>query len=186
MKRLAATGVALLAFASAGLSPADPLDFSLGPAGGYLRMRGADRGTWFAGAQARLRVIDYLGAEASITFHQSDFESGDAVVTQYPVQLTGLVYPVPNSSVQPYGLLGAGWYYTRINYIHGLSSLDTETDHTFGFHLGGGVDLKIGLWSSLYADFRYIFLHKPSIDYHDLAREKFDSWQVTFGFSFGF
>src|ERR1051325_5845863 len=53
-------------------------EFSLGPAGGFLQARGADHGTWFAGAQARLHFLKYLAAEGSITFHENRYQGGDA------------------------------------------------------------------------------------------------------------
>ena len=65
---------------------------SIGPSAGYLEARGADRGTWFAGVQARLHVLKFLAAEASITIHQNEYGNGDIVVTQYPVQVTGFLY----------------------------------------------------------------------------------------------
>src|SRR5262245_10822266 len=91
-------------------------EFSLGPAAGYLRARGADEGTWFGGLQARLRLAPILSVEGSVTFHENDYSDGDIRVTQYPVQVTGLVTPFPLGSVRPYALAGAGWYYTRTRY----------------------------------------------------------------------
>src|SRR5690242_13687387 len=54
-------------------APERETEFSLGPAGGYLHAKGADRGTWFAGAQARLHFLKYLAAEGSITFHENHY-----------------------------------------------------------------------------------------------------------------
>src|SRR5258708_100386 len=53
------------------------LQFSIGLVGGYLKARNADRGTWFAGAQARLHFTPVLALEVSGTYHQSRYEGGD-------------------------------------------------------------------------------------------------------------
>src|SRR5262245_5693871 len=133
--------------------------FSLGAVGGFLKAKGADRGTWFAGANARLRLIEILAAEASITFHQSRYESGDVIVTQYPVQLTAMLYIIPVGPIRPYILGGVGWYYTRIDYKGALNANPDQTEHFFGVHLGGGAELMLTPTISLHADLRYIFVN---------------------------
>ncbi|HVR83457.1 MAG TPA: hypothetical protein VMU54_04045, partial [Planctomycetota bacterium] len=90
--------------------------FSIGPEGGYLRTRGAERGTWFAGAKARLHFLDILAAEASITFHENRYQDSQVLVSQYPVQLTAFLYLIPDGPIRPYILGGVGWYYTRVDY----------------------------------------------------------------------
>lgn len=157
--------------------------FSIGPAGGYLRARGSDRGTWFGGAQARLRILNFLAAEASITFHQSHYEHGDILVTQYPVTLTAMLYIIPVGPIRPYILGGVGWYYTRIDYRDNLSSIDDQTDHFFGVHLGAGLELMLGKSASLDADFRYIFINATN---EQVINRDFNYWQITFGLNFFF
>ena len=61
-----------------------------------------------AGAQARLRIIHILAVQASITFHQSRYEGGDVIVTQYPVELTAMLYIIPVGPIRPYILGGVG------------------------------------------------------------------------------
>ena len=165
------------------LADEEPAAFSIGPAGGYLRARGSDRGTWFAGAQARLRILHMLAAEASITFHQSHYENGDILVTQYPVTLTAMLYIIPVGPVRPYILGGVGWYYTRIDYKDSLNFIDDQTDHFFGVHLGAGVELMLGKSASLDADFRYIFINATN---EQVINRDFNYWQVTFGLNFFF
>ena len=157
--------------------------FSLGPAGGYLRARGSDRGTWFAGAQARLRILHILAAEASITFHQNRYENGDVLVTQYPVTLTAMLYIIPVGPVRPYILGGVGWYYTRVDYKDSLNFINDTTEHFFGVHLGAGVELMLGKSASLDTDFRYIFINATN---EQGINRDFNYWQVTFGLNFFF
>jgi len=158
--------------------------FSLGPAAGYLNARGADRGTWFGGAQARLHLTPVLGVEGSITFHRNVYDQGDLSVTQYPVQVTVLLYPFPEWEAQPYALAGVGWYYTSVHYRGALSLLfKDQTDNEFGGHLGAGLELRLGSSASVDADVRYIFLN-PSVD--AVKTRDFDYWQITAGLNFFF
>jgi opacity protein-like surface antigen len=164
------------------LADSEP-SFSVGPAAGYLQARGADKGTWFGGVQARLHFARILAAEASITFHQNRYEDGDVVVTQYPLQLTAFLYPFPDGPVRPYILGGVGWYYTRVDYKGAFSSISDKTEHIFGEHLGAGVELMLGPRTSVDLDVRYIFLN-PSND--QVIHREFNYWQVTLGVNFLF
>lgn len=151
--------------------------FSIGPVGGYLVVKDADHGTWFGGVQARLR-FGMFAVEGSITAHQNEYEDGDVIVTQYPVQVTAFLYIIPAGPVRPYILGGVGWYYTRVDYKGVFSSLDDHTEHIFGEHLGAGVELLLGPRVSIDADLRYIFLN-PDTD--QVISRDFNYWQVTLG-----
>lgn len=156
--------------------------FSLGPAGGYLRARGSDRGTWTGGVQARLH-LGIFAAEASVQVHENEYEHGDVHVTQYPVQLTAFLYPIPVGPVRPYILGGVGWYFTTIDYEGPFASIPNRSEHIFGEHLGAGVEVFFSPRVSLDADVRYIFLN-PTDD--QVIHRDFNYWQVTFGLNFFF
>lgn len=156
--------------------------WSLGPSGGYLRAKDTDRGTWFGGVQARFR-FGIFAAEASITFHQNHYENGDVVVTQFPLQLTAFLYPIPVGPIRPYILGGVGWYRTRIDYSGALGSIPDDHQNIFGEHLGAGAELMLGDRVSLNADVRYIFLNP---DTAQVIGEDFNYWQIAFGVNFFF
>lgn len=160
-------------------------EFTIGPMGGYLKARDADRGTWFAGVQARLRFLRVLAVEGSISFHQNEYFDGDVVVTQYPVQLSVLLLPFPGGALDPYVLAGGGWYYNRIDYDDSIGGGD-ETERMFGGHVGAGAILRLAPRVSAFGDFRWVFLDEPGTDNSNLRDEDFDYWHVTFGLSFGF
>ena len=162
----------------------EPGSFSIGPEGGYLRPRDADRGTWFAGAKARLHVLRFLAAEASITFHQNHYEHDDILVTQYPVQLTAFLYIIPVGPIRPYILGGVGWYYTRVDYRGALASISNTTNHFFGVHVGAGAEIMLGKSASIDADVRYIFQNATTQQV--LVDRNFNYWQITFGLNFYF
>ena len=157
------------------------MEFSLGAAVGYLDARGSDRGTWLAGAQARLHFLKYFAAEGSITFHDNRYQNGDVHVTQYPVQVSGMVYPFPDGQFRPYALAGVGWYYTRITYTGALTGIGSQTDYTFGEHVGAGLEIRLGPSTSIDAGLRYIWLNPSS---RVVNRNDFDYWQATAGINF--
>ncbi len=162
--------------------PSQPM-FSIGPEVGYMKAKGADRGTWLVGGQARFHFTPVLAAEAAMTYHDNRFQGGDVHVQQYPVQLSALLYPLPNAQFSPYLVGGGGWYYSRIRYGGSLSGLSNQTDHQFGWHAGAGLEVKLGTSASINADLRYIFLdsNEASIDSGD-----FNFWQATVGLNFLF
>jgi len=158
--------------------------FAIGPAGGFMKARGADRGTWFAGVAARFYFARFLAVEGAITFHENEYNDGDTHVTQYPVQVSLLFFPFPSWDFQPYLLGGAGWYYTRIDNSGSLQAINDETEHWFGGHLGFGAEVAASRTFSLFVDFRYIFID-PKTDIQNESGNA-DYWQVTFGLGFGF
>ena len=159
--------------------------FSLGAMAGYVRARDADEGTWHAGVVARLQIVPFLAAEASISFHVDDYADGDVTVTTYPVQVTALLYPIPSLPLRPYALVGAGWYYTRVDFDDSIGGGD-ETDSQFAVHVGAGGEFNVGPGFTLFADFRWIFLDEPGVDNSNIEDEEFDTWMVTIGGLFRF
>jgi hypothetical protein len=164
----------------------DAASFSIGPVAGYLKARDADRGTWFGGVNMRLRFARIFAIEGSISVHSDSFQDGDIDVVQYPVQVSALLFPIPDSPIEPYGVFGAGWYYTRIDFDGALSGLDNETDRDFAFHAGAGLQVEVGPRFAVFADFRWVFLDEPGVDNGNLDEEEFDFGMVTIGGSFSF
>jgi opacity protein-like surface antigen len=164
----------------------DAAALSIGPVAGYLKARDADRGTWFGGVNMRLRFARIFAIEGSITAHTDSFQDGDIDVIQYPVQVSALLFPIPDSPIEPYGVFGAGWYYTRYEFEGALSGLDDETDRDFAFHVGAGVQVELTPRFALFADFRWVFLDEPGVDNGNLDEEEFDFGMVTLGGSFSF
>lgn len=160
-------------------------EFTIGPMAGLLKARGADRGTWFGGVDARLRFLRILAVEGSISFHQNRYSDGDVVVTQYPVHVSALLLPFPEGPLDPYVLAGVGWYYNRIDYANSIGG-GYDMDSPFGFHVGAGTNLWLARHLSLFGDFRWVFLDRPGINNSNIRDQDFDYWQVTFEVNFGF
>jgi len=172
--------------AAAPLEGETPMAFYLGARVGYLRGRDAEKGSWLGGVQGRLFLHDMIAVEGSVEFHRDEYLDGDVLVTFYPVQVTAMVFPIPKLDLRPYVLAGAGWYYTRVDYEDELGWYDSETEHAFGIHVGGGVELNTGSKITLNADFRYVFIDEPGVDNSDLEKEEWDYWEITGGINFRF
>ena len=163
---------------------------SLGGHASYTKADGAD-GTWAGGAQLRLRLPGPLGVEGLIDYRRTTYSAGGADVLrieQYPVQASLMLFFLPGP-VQPYILGGAGWYYTRSTFLGPQAALGSDTQHTYGGHAGGGIEIGAGPKASLYVDVRYVFLGVDSIDtirdrYNN--NPKADFWHGTAGVNFKF
>jgi opacity protein-like surface antigen len=183
----------LLAFAAGlALLTARPAraQFSLGGHASYTKANDAD-GAWAGGAQLRLRLLGPLGVEGLIDYRRTTYSAGGEDVLrieQYPVQASLMLFILPGQ-VQPYVLGGGGWYYTKSTFLGAQSALGSDTQHTFGGHVGGGVELGAKAKVSLHVDVRYVFLGVDSIDairdrYHN--NPKADFWHGTAGLNFKF
>lgn len=186
----AAGGEKAESFAEGAQAEPPRLGFSLGPRAGYLRARDADRGTWFGGLQARVRLSQAFCVEGSIEFHRDEFADGSVEVTQYPVQATALLYPFPEGPLQVYVLAGAGAYFTHLRFEEELEGLDDETERVWGIHVGAGAELFSGNVFSLDVDLRYIFLDESGnvsgARFGELDEDEMDFWQITVALNFFF
>lgn len=164
----------------------DAPGFSIGAHVGWFEYKDAEDGEVFYGLQARLYLLKWLALEGSIDFQKQDFLDDDADLTIVPVQLTGLLFPLPDSPLRPYLLAGAGWYFMDVEYKGSLSALDDDDDAMFGVHVGGGLEFLIGRMLMIYADLRYTFLDEPGVDNSQLEDEEFDFWQAAIGAGIAF
>ena len=156
--------------------------FSIGPRASYFKPKGADEGTWFGGAQARIGLGNAVGLEGSIDYRKDEYD-GDVEVITYPVQASLLVYLAPDAPVSPYILGGGGWYHSRIN-----AGDYHDTSYRFGPHAGGGLEIAIGPSLSLDGAYRYVWLKAfEAQDENELTAEYNDSgYMVTMALNFKF
>jgi hypothetical protein len=158
--------------------------FAIGPFGGFLEQKDADDGTWTAGLAARLYLLRFLAAEASVSFHRSDFNHGDTEVWQIPVQLSALLIILPSFPIRPYIGGGVGWYYTKVENSGALAVFGDDTTHWFGGHVIAGGEIRASRGFIVFADFRYIWVN-PDSNIEDRTGNP-DYWQITFGLLFGY
>lgn len=161
--------------------------FMIGPAAGYMRTLDSDQGSWYVGAMARLRVLPFLGVEAMGAWRRHDFSESSVRFTQFPVQLSALVFPFsPPDLLRPYALAGVSFFPTDVDYHGPLEAREDESDTTVGFHVGAGAELQLGPSLVANIDLRWVFLDAPDFENIDLSDEDFDTWQVAVGVGFQF
>ena len=128
---------------------------SFGPIVGFAKASNTDAKMLY-GAALRVRLMPALAIEGSVSYRQDDIAGGAGTVRTWPLQVTGLLYPLPFA----YAALGAGWYNTSFDFNNNVL-FDDDTHQAFGWHFGGGVEIPLGGVVGLVADLRYVYL-----DYH--------------------
>jgi hypothetical protein len=127
---------------------------SVGARAAYYRASGGYSGDLMQGAQARYHFTRRWAAEASADFRRE--KAGSARVDVVPLQLSALLYLMPQGyRLAPYLLAGGGWYYTR------FYAPESRDEFLFGPHAGGGAEYYYNTaWS---ADFscRYQWAEDP-------------------------
>lgn len=155
--------------------------FSIGGRATYFDPKEGDA-NWFGGEQLRLHPFKFLAVEGSVDYRKTDINS--TTVRTFPVQGSLLIYPLGTKRISPFILGGAGWYFTH---VEGPGDFD-KTQHRFGAHVGGGLQLFLSNHLSLDATYRHIWLEK--IDSKDAAlRDKQfqdNGHMVTFGLNLHF
>ena len=153
---------------------------------GYMEIDGIeDEGSANIGFTLGFRVSNPVAIEFSCDYHSSDFSAVDR--TTYALQVSLLLYLTSNTNVQPYLVGGGGYYISGYDYwVNGYKYTDF-TSHKFGGHLGAGVDIMLGDYSTITLDVRYIAVDE------DVPREAlgydtktFDGVLATVGAKFRF
>ena len=152
----------VLAFASAlapsrALADGDDLNasrggFTLGGRASYFRPKGADSGSLYGGAQARLHITSVVAVEASADYRQNKY--GGTVVDVYPLQASLLLYLAPQWVVSPYILGGVGWYHTHIR--------GGATTERYGPHAGAGLEVALAKNWTIDGSARYLWTQSLS------------------------
>jgi len=140
-----------------------PAFFGLGGHLSYYQTGDAD-GKMLGGLQARIRLSESLGFEASADYRKEKFEGGDeggdVVVDGYPFQLSALYYILKGSAIGPHLIFGGSWYSTNITVapvnVGGLQQKFNSDE--FGYHGGFGLDIQAGDKVYIHGDARYHFL----------------------------
>jgi opacity protein-like surface antigen len=111
----------------------------------------------FIGGQIRLGLSQRMGVEVSLDRHSESFELLNQKVKETPIQAS-LLLKLAGGGFQPYLLGGPGWYKRSVSPIEGpADELDVSTTE-FGWHAGGGVEVRAGRHFGIHADYRYTFL----------------------------
>jgi opacity protein-like surface antigen len=109
----------------------------------------------FVGGQIRLSS-PRTGIEVSLDRRSESFELLNEKVTETPLQVS-LLLRLASGGVSPYLLGGPGWYRRTVESIDGPDDLSVKTTE-FGWHAGGGLEIRPHRHFGLHGDYRYTFL----------------------------
>jgi opacity protein-like surface antigen len=109
----------------------------------------------FVGGQIRMGS-SRVGIEVSLDSHSEDLESLNQKVTERPIQ-TSLLLKLATGTLQPYLLAGPGWYKRSVEPLQGPGQELSTTE--FGWHAGGGLEIRLGRHAGVHGDYRYTFLN---------------------------
>ena len=109
----------------------------------------------FIGGQIRLGG-GRVGIEVSVDRRSETLESFNQKIVETPIQ-TSLLLRLATGKIQPFLLAGPGWYRRRVEAIDGPGDLSVSTTE-FGWHGGGGLELRLGRRVGIHGDYRYTFL----------------------------
>jgi opacity protein-like surface antigen len=157
---------------------------SFGPHLGIQKSTGAENANYLVGGTLRLKLLPAIGAEGDIGYRQEKYSGGAVTLKQWPVTVTGLLYPLPFL----YGGVGFGWYNTTADYsdFYNMAGYSDETTRKAGWHLGAGVELPASPSVKLYGDVRYVFLDYKfkNLPGAVLDGAKSDFYSLNFGLLF--
>jgi hypothetical protein len=152
----------------------------LGPQIGIQKSNNSDHANLWGGAALRVKLLPALGAEASVDYRQDKFYNGAVNIKSWPIQVTGLLYPLPIV----YGAIGAGWYVTTFDYNQAIyPQLKDDTRQRFGWHFGVGGELPLAI-AKLTADVRYVFLDYAFKQVPELSGLQWDFFVISASFLF--
>jgi len=161
--------------------------FGLGPRLGYAQASDADEGTFYLGGDFNYRFFDsLLGIRGEVGWRKDTFEIPAVVdidIHTIPLLASVAVYPLKDFIVSPYAIAGAGWYFILVEgEILGVDVME-DTENSFGWHIGGGVELNLHEHFSINADVRYVWFE---LDFDKIDDVDASGIQATAGVTFYF
>lgn len=144
----------------------------VGPQLGYFKSGDADKGSIMGGGFLRARLVEQFGFDLSINYRSEQYASGRVQVSQWPVQLSALFYPIPSV----YALAGFGLYFTSFTFnSQSIIDLPDKTASRFGFHLGVGLELEMTPKLKFIGDVKYILLGLGLDDFGTIKASDFNA-----------
>jgi opacity protein-like surface antigen len=115
------------------------------------------------GGFARLHLAGSFGVEVAMDYQSLTNDTETAHVRNTPIQVSGLLLN-PKARFAPYALGGLGWYKHKVEALENGSTVATAHATDFGYHLGGGLQLKFGRHAAVFADYRYVWVDANGLD----------------------
>jgi opacity protein-like surface antigen len=117
----------------------------------------------FWGGFARLHLLGSFGVEVSMDYQSETNDAETAKIRNTPIQVSALLLN-PKKSFAPYLLGGLGWYKHKVEALDDGKTVATASTTDFGYHLGGGLQLKFGRHAAIFADYRYVWVDENGLD----------------------
>lgn len=156
----------------------------IGPHLGIQKSDGAEDANYLVGATLRMKLMPIIGIEGDLGYRQEKYGNNAVTVRNWPVTVTGLLYPLPFA----YGGIGGGWYNTTFDYAdtYNDAGFDDETTQEFGWHLAAGVELPASPRFKVFGDVRFVFLDYKFKELPNAVMEGKDSdfYSLNFGILF--
>lgn len=184
-----AAAVALLAAAA----PAEAGGARIGGHLGYAEAADAESGNFLVGGSLELPLLPVLGAQLGVDYrHVNEYsistggEEYSLDVRSVPITVSGRLY-LPTGGPSPFAEFGAGWYHVVYDYDADLEALgaEDESESSFGWHVGAGLDLPVGPRASLVGQLRWVFVDPDrNLDegvFSDVEEFNYDSWYGAVG-----
>jgi opacity protein-like surface antigen len=108
----------------------------------------------FTGGQVRL-LSGRFGVEVSLDRHSQSFDALNQKVTETPIQAS-LLLRLSSGGLSPFLLGGSGWYRRKVEPLEGAGLTVNTTE--FGWHAGGGLEIRPNKHFGIHGDYRYTFL----------------------------
>ena len=109
----------------------------------------------FVGGQIRLGG-GRTGIELAMDRRSETVEALNQKIVETPIQAS-LLLRLASGRVSPYLLGGPGWYRRSVEPTDGPDDLRVSTTD-FGWHGGGGLEIRLGRHAGVHGDYRYTFL----------------------------
>ena len=117
----------------------------------------------FWGGFARLHLLGSFGVEVSMDYQSETNDAETAKIRNTPIQVSALLLN-PKKSFAPYLLGGLGWYKHKVEALDDGKTVATASTTDFGYHLGGGLQIKFGRHAAIFADYRYVWVDENGLD----------------------
>jgi len=140
------------------VEPAAPADFALF-ANLHIGIAGcfdADNPAFIFGGGARVHILPWLGAEATMDFQTKQKVEDRVSIFQVPFEFAALFYPPLELPLRPYGIFGIGFTITDVT-IPG----NDKTDLNLLFFLGFGAEFELSPNLLVDANLRFVFAQDP-------------------------
>ncbi|RMG59418.1 MAG: hypothetical protein D6713_05465 [Deltaproteobacteria bacterium] len=117
----------------------------------------------FTGGLIGFRFHPNVAIEGEVDYYESGVGSLDLLANPYIFNVRIIA---PGVFVEPYLEGGVGIYFAELDFDLGGGFVETDSGVGVGFHLGGGVDIRLGPGLALGTEVRW-FTAKP--DFRDIA-----------------